>query len=154
MIVSFGQEQNVNLWKCCTSDTVLGIGQEHARIHLWSEPHVSRCQVQLQFQADARGDPSEAEVVDRKGKTAQVKGEKNLLEALRSVIEDVEGRREIGSCGTCKVGLLRGRVEHRDSGLSSEEKATAMLSCVSCGVGEHSSVESWFCSMAGSKKGG
>ena len=69
------------------------------------------------------------------GKIMQVKGGESLLEALRSVYGDVESSCEVGNCGTCKVGLLRGRVEHRGSGLSAEEKNTAMLSCVSRGIG-------------------
>jgi ferredoxin-NADP reductase len=87
------------------------------------------------FHADVTGDPFEAEVVNRDGKVVQVKGEESLLEALRSVFGDVESSCEVGNCGTCKVGLLRGRVEHRGSGLSSDETATAMLSCVSRGIG-------------------
>ena len=87
------------------------------------------------FHADVTGDPFEAEVVNRAGKIVQVKGEESLLEALRSVFGDVESSCEVGNCGTCKVGLMRGRVEHRGSGLSSDEKTTAMLSCVSRGIG-------------------
>lgn len=86
------------------------------------------------FQADATGVPFEAEIVNRDGKIVQVKNEESLFKALRSVFGDFESSCEVGNCGTCKVGLLRARVEHRGSGLSSEEEATAMLSCVSRGV--------------------
>lgn len=65
----------------------------------------------------------------------QVKSEESLLEALRKLFGDFESSCDVGNCGTCKVVLLRARVEHRGSGLLSKEKATAMLSCVSPGVG-------------------
>jgi ferredoxin len=72
------------------------------------------------FHADTTGDPFEAKMVSREGKIVQVKGEESLLEALRSVFVYAESSCEVGNCGTCKVDLLRGRVEHRGSGLSSK----------------------------------
>lgn len=87
------------------------------------------------FVADATGDPFEVEVANRGGKIIQVPGEESLLQALKSVFGDVESSCEVGNCGTCKVSLVCGRVEHRGSALSKEEKAMAMLSCVSRGVG-------------------
>lgn len=40
----------------------------------------------------------------------------------------------VGNCGICRIGVLKGRVEHREAGLLNEKKGM-MLSCVSRGIG-------------------
>ncbi|OHW94559.1 mosc domain-containing protein [Colletotrichum incanum] len=88
------------------------------------------------FSADTSGDPFEVEVVNREGKVLKVGEEETLLEVLkREVGGDVESSCEVGNCGTCKVGLKTGRVDHRGTALTSEEKIGSMLSCVSRGIG-------------------
>ncbi|RKU44365.1 hypothetical protein DL546_001729 [Coniochaeta pulveracea] len=88
------------------------------------------------FEADTSGDPFEA-YVKNKNKTLKVGEEETLLEVLKREFGDVDvaSSCEVGNCGTCKIKLLDGRVEHRGSGLPQEEKATSMLSCISRGVG-------------------
>lgn len=88
------------------------------------------------FAADISGDPFEAEVINRAGKVLKVGGEESLLEALRREFsEDVPSSCEVGNCGTCKLTLRSGRVDHRGTALLDEEKDSAMLSCVSRGIG-------------------
>lgn len=88
------------------------------------------------FEADVSGDPFEA-YVKNKDTTVKVAGDETLLDVLKKHFGDVDvpSSCEVGNCGTCKIGLLDGRVEHRGSGLPQEEKATSMLSCVSRGIG-------------------
>lgn len=86
------------------------------------------------FQFDGSGDPFEVEVPG--GKVLQVLGEKTLLETVREVGLELDSSCEVGNCGACRVTVKEGKVEHRGSALSDEEKAEgAMLSCVSRGVG-------------------
>lgn len=86
------------------------------------------------FAADVSGDAFEAEVAG--GRVLEVGAEETLLEVLRrEVATDVPSSCEVGNCGTCKVGLRSGRVDHRGTALGEEEKASAMLSCVSRGIG-------------------
>lgn len=92
------------------------------------------------FEADVvGGDPFEAVVANRNDQTVQVGGEETLLEVLQREFgeegEGVEGSCCVGNCGTCKVTLKGGRVEHRGTALMAEEKGEAMLACVSRGVG-------------------
>lgn len=87
------------------------------------------------FSADATGDPFEAVVANRADKVLKVGGEESLLEVLRQHFDDVPSSCEVGNCGTCKVVLKSGGVEHRGTALMEEEKKEAMLSCVSRGVG-------------------
>ena len=87
------------------------------------------------FGADATGDPFEAQIGGPDGKIVEVEGEDSLLETLRRSGFDMPSSCEVGNCGTCKVGVREGRVEHRGTALTSEEQKDAMLSCVSRGVG-------------------
>ncbi|KAF9882069.1 MOSC domain-containing protein [Colletotrichum karsti] len=87
------------------------------------------------FAADTTGDPFEVEVANRDGKVLQVGEEETLLEVIKREIGDLESSCEVGNCGTCKVVLKNGCVDHRGTALSPEEKADSMLSCVSRGIG-------------------
>ena len=87
------------------------------------------------FAADVSGDPFEAEVANKGGKIVKVGEDESLLEALRREFGDVPSSCEVGNCGTCKVTLRSGAVDHRGVALLPEEKETAMLACVSRGIG-------------------
>ncbi|KUI58448.1 Putative dioxygenase subunit beta YeaX [Cytospora mali] len=89
------------------------------------------------FAADIGGDPFEAVIANKNDTTVKVGGDVSLLEALQSRfgIDEIPSSCEVGNCGTCKIKLRSGRVEHRGTGLLEEDKAVALLSCVSRGVG-------------------
>ena len=89
------------------------------------------------FEADASGDPFDVVVANRGGRRLAVGGEETLLEVLRRQFgdDDVPSSCEVGNCGTCKIAVKDGRIEHRGTALTDEEKARSMLSCVSRGVG-------------------
>ncbi|KAJ1326552.1 dimethylamine monooxygenase subunit B [Microdochium nivale] len=92
------------------------------------------------FAADATGDPFEVEVVSKRDKSSvvlQVGGEETLLEVLRRDLggAEIESSCEVGNCGTCKIALRSGVVEHRGTALLDDEKNTSILSCVSRGLG-------------------
>ncbi|CZR53318.1 related to phthalate 4,5-dioxygenase oxygenase reductase subunit [Phialocephala subalpina] len=86
------------------------------------------------FQINTSGDPFTVQVKNS-GQKLEVKGEKTLLQVLRDAGLDVDSSCETGNCGTCRVEVCEGKVEHRGSGLGEEDKGKAMLSCVSRGVG-------------------
>ena len=89
------------------------------------------------FQADATGDPFEVKVVNRDGKVLQIPGSDSLLQVLRREFGDeVASSCEVGNCATCKIKVRSGRVEHKGTALSAEEKKEHMLSCISRGVGK------------------
>lgn len=87
------------------------------------------------FEADVSGDPFEAVVANKGGRVVKVGEEETLLECLQRYFDDVDSSCGVGNCGTCRVGLRDGRVDHRGTALTEDEKATSMLSCVSRGVG-------------------
>lgn len=89
------------------------------------------------FSADTGGDPFEAVVANRDEKLVKVAGEETLLEVLQRTfgVDKVPSSCEVGNCGTCKLTLKSGRVEHRGTALLDEEKTGSILSCVSRGIG-------------------
>lgn len=86
------------------------------------------------FTVNTSGDPFTAELKQSK-KAIEVGPTQSLLDALKAVGMDIDSSCEVGNCGTCKVDLCDGRVEHRGTGLLEEEKCSSLLACVSRGVG-------------------
>ncbi|RYO92268.1 hypothetical protein DL766_001759 [Monosporascus sp. MC13-8B] len=90
------------------------------------------------FEAETDGDPFEVEVANKgDGTVLKVGSGETLLEVLRREFGDgdVASSCEVGNCGTCKVAVRSGWVDHRGTGLLEDEKAVSMLSCVSRGIG-------------------
>lgn len=86
------------------------------------------------FEVDTSGDPFTA-TLKKSTKTIKVEGRQTLLDILREAGLEVDSSCEVGNCGSCRVEVLDGRIDHRGSGLMDWEKRTAMLSCVSRGIG-------------------
>lgn len=74
--------------------------------------------------------------IDGTGTEIIVPSDVTLLAALREGGVDVPSLCEAGTCGTCRIGLLRGDVQHNDMVLSKRERRTAIISCVSRARGE------------------
>jgi MOSC domain-containing protein YiiM/ferredoxin-NADP reductase len=89
-----------------------------------------------QFKVDQDGDPFTVDVESPSGiKSLEVGERQSLLEAMRDAGFEVPSSCETGGCGTCQLPLLGGRVEHRGTYLTDEERQTKLLSCVSRGIG-------------------
>jgi ferredoxin-NADP reductase len=116
---------------CCGSQRLMDDVKQNAKICDLKDE-------QIHFEAfavETSGDPFMA-CLQRSKKRVKVEGRQTLLEALRDTGMDVSSSCEVGNCGTCRVDVLVGRIEHRGSGLMDWEKAGSMLSCVSRGIGE------------------
>jgi len=70
-------------------------------------------------------------VLPLSGLRLTVPPERSILECLRRAGVAVPSSCESGTCGSCKVGLLSGEVEHRDMVLLPEERAAHIMVCVS-----------------------
>jgi ferredoxin-NADP reductase len=84
------------------------------------------------------GEPFEVEVREEdtgRKELLEVPSDKSLLHTLKSAGFDVVSGCQAGGCGTCKVTLCAGSVEHRGDALREKEKAANMLSCVDRGKG-------------------
>ena len=71
----------------------------------------------------------------RDGRLVPVKADESPLEALRRVVPGVTYSCRQGFCGTCKLRVLEGDIEHRDQRLLASERATHFLPCVSRAAG-------------------
>ena len=70
------------------------------------------------------------------GASFQVREASTILETLRSNGLRVPSSCESGTCGSCKMKLVSGEVEHRDFVLESNEYDSAIMVCVSRGKGD------------------
>jgi ferredoxin-NADP reductase len=69
----------------------------------------------------------------RSGLVLQVPADRSALDVIRSSIPSVAYSCRQGFCGTCRVRLLAGEVQHHDSVLTDDERQGAMAICVSRG---------------------
>jgi len=60
-----------------------------------------------------------------------VPADRTILEALRDAGIKQASSCESGTCGTCKMRLLEGKVDHRDMVLMADEKMDHIMICVS-----------------------
>lgn len=67
----------------------------------------------------------------RAGKTLTVPADKSILEVLRGNGIKIKTLCKEGVCGTCRVGLLSGKADHRDEVLTDEQREHAIQVCVS-----------------------
>ncbi|GAA5078112.1 PDR/VanB family oxidoreductase [Nocardia iowensis] len=72
----------------------------------------------------------------RSGIEVDVASDESALAAIRRVLPGVAYSCQQGFCGTCRVDVLRGEVDHRDRFLLDADRDHGMLTCVSraCGT--------------------
>jgi ferredoxin-NADP reductase len=70
------------------------------------------------------------------GETITVGAQETALDALRRTKPDQPYSCRQGFCGACVVGLVEGRVDHRDRVLSVDEKQNSLTLCVSRGAAD------------------
>jgi vanillate O-demethylase ferredoxin subunit len=81
--------------------------------------------------APRSGDQPFEIVLQRAGKTLQVPAGKSILQTLAEAGIKVKTLCKEGVCGTCRVGLVSGRADHRDEVLTDEERGRNIQVCVS-----------------------
>ncbi|WP_460718150.1 PDR/VanB family oxidoreductase [Nocardia heshunensis] len=72
----------------------------------------------------------------RSGRTVHVGAAETALAAVQRVAPEVNYSCRQGFCGTCKVGVRAGAVDHRDRLLTPAERTDRMLLCVSRAAGD------------------
>lgn len=73
--------------------------------------------------------------LEASGITVQVAADETTLGAIRRELPGVAYSCQQGFCGTCRVRVCDGEVEHRDRLLTPDERAETMLTCVSRSAG-------------------
>ncbi|MBN6038942.1 PDR/VanB family oxidoreductase [Amycolatopsis sp. 195334CR] len=76
------------------------------------------------------GEPFDVRLA-RSGATVRVGADESALAAIRRELPGVAYSCQQGFCGTCRVRVLDGEVDHRDRTLTDRERADSMLVCVS-----------------------
>ncbi|QFU91218.1 PDR/VanB family oxidoreductase [Amycolatopsis sp. YIM 10] len=76
------------------------------------------------------GEPFDVRLA-RSGATVRVGADESALAAIRRELPGVAYSCQQGFCGTCKVRVLGGEVDHRDRTLTEGERDGSMLVCVS-----------------------
>lgn len=69
------------------------------------------------------------------GRVFDIAAQQTILEALRKQGLKPASSCESGICGTCRMRVISGEVDHRDMVLSAEERLTFMMPCVSRAAG-------------------
>lgn len=70
-------------------------------------------------------------VLKRANLTLTVPADKSILQVVRAAGIKVKTLCTRGTCGTCRVGLVSGKVDHRDEVLDDDEKDSFLQVCVS-----------------------
>ncbi|HEX8604890.1 MAG TPA: PDR/VanB family oxidoreductase [Pseudoduganella sp.] len=65
------------------------------------------------------------------GRDIEVPADRSALACLQEAGVDIESSCEVGVCGTCLTQVREGEVDHRDSYLTTAERAGCFLPCVS-----------------------
>ena len=119
----------------CGPPAMIEAGREIARRAGWPDETVH-------FEYFANPDAPDAEgafdvSLARSGLDLHVASGTTLLEALRERGVGVPASCEQGACGTCRIGVLEGEIDHRDVWLNASERAAGdrLMSCVSRGRG-------------------
>lgn len=76
------------------------------------------------------GKPFEVELA-RSGRVLDVPADRSTLAIIRESVPDVAYSCSQGFCGTCKLRVLSGQVDHRDHVLTEDERTDHMMICVS-----------------------
>lgn len=69
------------------------------------------------------------------GEIVDVPADVTFLDALQAAGKEIPSSCRSGTCGTCRIRLVSGEVEHRDLVLTAEERDTAVMPCVSRAAG-------------------
>lgn len=128
-------EESVRVY-CCGPEGLIRSVERACRD--WPAPtlRVERFAAATGTRGRARNEPFEV-VFSRSGGGAIVPPGKSVLEVLRESGHDRLSSCSSGVCGTCATPVVEGRIDHRDSLLSDDERAAGdrMLPCVSRSFG-------------------
>lgn len=79
---------------------------------------------------DALNEPFDV-VLKRAGRTLAIPADRSILDVLKQEGFRIRSLCNEGVCGTCRVGLISGEVDHRDECLDEDEQDEALQVCVS-----------------------
>ncbi|WAP57840.1 PDR/VanB family oxidoreductase [Streptomyces sp. S465] len=119
---------------CCGPEPLLQAAEEACRD--WPDGALRTERFQPSPRTDAEAEPAGGAfelVLTRSGLTLTVRPEHSVLRTVEAAGVPVLYSCEEGTCGTCETDVVEGEVDHRDSVLTDEERASGetMMICVS-----------------------
>jgi ferredoxin-NADP reductase len=127
-----GTPQPNTLVYCCGPEGLLGAVEKFCEKWPPGSLHLERFSAKPQEPA-AEADSAFELVLQRSGVTLEVPPDKSVLTVIREAGVSVLASCLEGVCGTCETEVIEGDVDHRDSVLNEEERASNeyMMVCVS-----------------------
>jgi ferredoxin-NADP reductase len=127
-----GTPQSDTLVYCCGPEGLLHAVEKFCEKWPSGALHIERFSAKPQ-EPTAQVDSSFELVLQRSGLTVQVPPDKSVLTVIREAGVSVLASCLEGICGTCETEVIDGDVDHRDSVLNEEERASNeyMMVCVS-----------------------
>jgi ferredoxin-NADP reductase len=128
---ALGTPQPNTLVYCCGPEGLLGAVEKFCEKWPLGSLHLERFSAKPQ--EPAASDSAFELVLQRSGLTLQVPPDKTVLNVIREAGVSVLASCQEGVCGTCETEVIEGDVDHRDSVLDEEERASNeyMMVCVS-----------------------
>ena len=117
---------------CCGPEGLLGAVEGFCQDWPPGALHLERFSAKPKDEAEDANSSFEL-VLERSGLTLQVPPDRTVLDVIRGAGVSVLASCMEGVCGTCETEVIDGEVDHRDSVLNDEEKASNefMMVCVS-----------------------
>lgn len=127
-----GTPQSNTLVYCCGPEGLLAAVEKFCANWPPGVLHLERFSAKPQ-EPSAEADSAFELVLQRSGLTLHVPPEESVLNVIRQAGVSVLASCLEGVCGTCETEVVEGDVDHRDSVLNEEERATNeyMMVCVS-----------------------
>jgi ferredoxin--NADP+ reductase/vanillate O-demethylase ferredoxin subunit len=125
-----GQDAQTHLY-CCGPGPMLKAFEAACAAHGYPNVHIERFAADPSTEAVQEGEYTVS--LSRTGTTVKVPSGKSLLDALLDAGVQMDYSCREGVCGSCETAVLEGCPDHRDSVLSSSERAgnKTMMVCVS-----------------------
>jgi len=125
-----GQDGSTHFY-CCGPGPMLNAFEAACEAHGYPNVHIERFAADPSTEAVQEGEYSV--MLQRSGRNVQVPSGKLLLDAILEAGVQVEYSCREGVCGSCETAVIEGCPDHRDSVLSSSERASnkTMMVCVS-----------------------
>ncbi|GAA4352093.1 PDR/VanB family oxidoreductase [Angustibacter luteus] len=118
---------------CCGPEGLLAAVEERCTVWPPGSLHLERFSPKASDPGATGEDSSFELVLQRSGLTLQVPPDKSVFQVAKEAGANVLGSCLEGVCGTCETEVVDGDVDHRDSVLNDDEKASNefMMICVS-----------------------
>lgn len=128
-----GTPEPETLVYCCGPEGLLSAVEKFCADWPAGALHLERFAAKAQDTGEAGEESSFELVLERSGLTLQVPPDKSVLQVIRDAGVSVLASCMEGVCGTCETEVVDGDVDHRDSILNDDERASNefMMVCVS-----------------------